>query len=98
LQSWVEAGQDPARFWHLTLREISIILAGAAKRIEREQLFSDINAWQTARLVMIGFHNPKKFPEFHKVSSVKPKRRRQTWQEQKAVVQMLNAAFGGKVH
>ena len=97
MEAWVEAGQDAERFWHLTLREISIIFAGAARRIEREQLFSDINAWQTARLVMIAYHKPKKFPAFHKVSSVKRKRKRQSWEEQKAVVQALNAAFGGKV-
>jgi len=98
LESWVEAGQDAARFWHLTLREISIVMAGAAKRIEREQMFFEVNAWQSARLTMIGFHTPKKFPEFSKVSSAKIKRRRQTWEEQKAVVQVLNAAFGGEVH
>ncbi|WP_165390256.1 hypothetical protein [Thalassococcus sp. S3] len=50
-----------------------------------------------AQLMMIGFHKPKKFPAFKKVSSAKRKRERQTWQEQKAVVQVLNAAFGGKV-
>jgi hypothetical protein len=98
LESWVEAGQDSARFWHLTLREISIVMAGAAKRIEREQLFLEMTAWQSARLAMIGFHSPKKFPEFSKVSSAKTRRRRQNWEEQKAVVQMMNAAFGGKVH
>ena len=72
-------------------------MAGAAKRIERHRLFSEVNAWLGARLVMTGYHNPKKFPEFRKVSSSKVKRRRQSWEEQKAMAQMLNAAFGGEV-
>lgn len=79
------------------MREISIVMAGAAKRIEREQLFSEVNAWQSARLTMIGVNNPKKFPEFKKVSSIRIKPKRQSWEQQKAIVQMMNAAFGGEV-
>lgn len=83
----------------MTLREISIVMAGAAKRIQREQSFLEANAWLTAHLTMIGYHKPKKFPEFKKISSAKRarKQRRQTWEEQKAVVHVLNAAFGGEV-
>lgn len=72
-------------------------MAGAARRIEREQRFSELNAWQSARLGMIGHHSPKKFPPFHKVSSNPRKRKRQSWEQQKSFVQVLNAAFGGKV-
>lgn len=72
-------------------------MAGAAKRIEREQLFSEVNAWLCARLTMTGFHNPKKFPEFRDVSAVKVRRQRQGWEQQKSIALALNAAFGGKV-
>lgn len=72
-------------------------MAGAARRLERDRLFSEIDAWQTARLVMIGMHAPRKFPEFARISSVRRKRKRQHWREQKAVVLMMNAALGGKV-
>ncbi|WP_306130997.1 hypothetical protein [Roseovarius sp. MMSF_3350] len=97
MASWTEAGQDPALFWHLTLREIKIVMTGAARRIEREVMQSEVNAWLGARLVMIGYHKPKKFPKFSAVSSVKTKRREQSWKQQKALVEALNAAFGGKV-
>ncbi|MCA0952916.1 hypothetical protein LCM16_02385 [Mameliella alba] len=100
--SWVEAGQDPAQFWHLTLREIGIVLDGAARRLARERDQAEVQAWQTARLVMIGYHQPRKFPPFKKVSSSAPSRRRGTgarpsWQDQKALIQVINAAFGGEV-
>ncbi|MFW2541534.1 hypothetical protein ACN2XU_02750 [Primorskyibacter sp. 2E107] len=72
-------------------------MAGAAKRIERERLFLEVGAWQTARLTMIGFHKPEKFPEFRKVSSAKVQRKRQNWEDQKALALMLNAAFGGRM-
>lgn len=88
-------------FWHLTLREIAIVLSGAAKRIEREQLFNDQVAYKVGQLVSIGVRNPKKFPSFDKVSSVKKRRKgngkRQSWQDQKAMAQVFNAMYGGKV-
>ncbi|WP_189799517.1 hypothetical protein [Tateyamaria sp. syn59] len=78
---------------------MSIVLTGAARRIEREQLFNDQLAYKTAELVMIGYHKPKKFPPFRKVASSKKRRKakRQTWQQQKEIAMMFNAAFGGKV-
>ncbi|WP_136441635.1 hypothetical protein [Pacificoceanicola onchidii] len=72
-------------------------MSGAAKRIERERLFLEVNAWQTAHLTMIGYHKPKKFPEFKKISSTKVRPKRQSWEEQKAIAQAFNAAFGGEV-
>lgn len=88
-------------FWHLTLREIKIIMDGAARRLERERDVSEVQAWQTARLVMIGHHSPRKFPEFKKVSSAQSRRRKSSerphWRDMKAMIQVINAAFGGEV-
>jgi len=72
-------------------------MAGAAKRIEREQVFYEANAWMGAQLAMVGFHNPKKFPQFNKVRSRSRPKKRQSSEEQMAIAKMLNAAFGGKV-
>jgi len=87
LEGWVDAGLDPSAFWGLTLREIAIILKGATKRLERERNLAEMTAWLSANLGMIGYHDPKKFPEFSKVSSAE--RRRQPWEEIKAAFQSM---------
>lgn len=81
------------------MREIDLILKGAAARIERERLFLDATAWQAARLVMIGYHKPRKFPEFDKVSSVAAKRprKRKAPAELQAALYHAFAALGAEV-
>jgi hypothetical protein len=61
---------------------------------------ADIAAWQTARLVMLGFHNPQKFPDFRKAfprraapGSTAPKDGRVIMTR----LAQMTAAMGGKV-
>lgn len=79
------------------MQEVQIILDGAVKRIEREKLFVQMGAWETARLTMIGFHKPKDFPAFSKFVDVRGEPRRMAWQDIKANLMMTNIAAGGKV-
>ncbi|HCO90500.1 MAG TPA: hypothetical protein DIT40_05960 [Alphaproteobacteria bacterium] len=76
---------------------MSIIFSGVDKRIERERQMWEIQAWQTARLVMIGYHRPRKFPEFNKIASVKVRRPRQTVDQMKAIAKMMTITAGGTV-
>jgi hypothetical protein len=46
----VESGQDPSHFWRLTLREIAVILDGAASRLKREHNDRAWMAWHIAAL------------------------------------------------
>lgn len=46
----MEAGQEPSLFWRLTLREISVILDGAASRLKREHNDRAWLAWHVAAL------------------------------------------------
>lgn len=100
----MEAGQDPALFWHLTPREIGHIMAGAVRRIEREKLFLDTVAWNTAQLNIPAMHKPDKFPSFDKFRGPQGKRvaangpapARKSWRELQAMVITFNAANGGE--
>lgn len=100
LESWIEAGQDAALFWHLTLREIGLILRGAARRIEREKLFADAIAWNGARLNGFAWHDPKHMPSFEKFrggKSAKAKVTAKDWRGMKAALIGFNAAMGGEL-
>ena len=98
----MEAGQDPAAFWSLTLREIGLVMAGAVKRIEREKLFADRAAWDTARLNSFAYHTPNKMPDFEKYrgkgragpTGAAPSVR-QNWAAMRANIIAFNAAKGG---
>lgn len=74
------------------------MLDGVTARLERERDLAAWTAWKTASLTMTAFHSPKKFP---KLETVLPKKkrpaRRQGWEEQKSIVMMMNAMFGGEV-
>ncbi len=50
LAAWVEAGQDPANFWSLTLREITSVMDGAAVRIRNEHNARAWAVWHVAAL------------------------------------------------
>ena len=53
-------------FWQITPREAMVILEGADARDRTQMRMNQAMAWATAQLVMIGFHDPKKFPKFDK--------------------------------
>ena len=94
----MEAGQDAALFWRLTLREIHAVLKGAAKRRDGELRMRAWQAWTTAALTISAVHKPKKFPKLDKVL---PKaggtaRQPQSWQQQKMIAMALNAMHGGE--
>ncbi|NVK56656.1 MAG: hypothetical protein HWE26_13680 [Alteromonadaceae bacterium] len=59
LETWIEAGLDPAQFWDLTPREAQTWLRGAlaAMKNRRREIYA------AARLNHIIQHNPKNFPE-----------------------------------
>lgn len=100
METWVEAGQDAARFWHLTPREIHHILKGVVKRLEREAGLSEELAWNTGRATMHAYHQPKSFPRLADFSLRRPAQaapRRRDWREIKAAVVGWNAVVGGKV-
>ncbi|WP_299933350.1 hypothetical protein [uncultured Pelagimonas sp.] len=81
----------------MTLRSIERIMTGAAKRIEREQMFLDVAAWQIGALVRVGFHKPKDFPDLNKFLGRRRKPQQQNWQDMKTVARMMTAAMGGEV-
>jgi hypothetical protein len=66
---WVEAGHDDARFWSLTLREISIILDGSIARRRREQNDLAWLAWHVA-----AFQRVKKMPKLKDILISEPKK------------------------
>jgi len=75
-----------------------VILSGAARSIERQQLFFEYNAWAAGRLGMTGYHNPKKFPAFEKFRTKSGARRsRPDWRAMKAMVIAHVAASGGEI-
>ncbi|MBP2465901.1 hypothetical protein CN204_17665 [Sinorhizobium meliloti] len=50
MRTWVESGQDPARFWRLTVREITVILEGCANRLKRQHNERAWLAWHIEAL------------------------------------------------
>lgn len=74
-------GLDPALFWGLTPRELSVHLAGAQLRQEREHNTAAWAAWHVAAL-----QRTKKLPKLKTMLVAERKvRTRQTWQEQYAM-------------
>ena len=71
--------------------------------MENAQRLAAWAAWTTANLTGFAFHKPKKMPPLKKIMPDGRRgfgtngRRRQTWQEQKAIVLMMNAMYGGEV-
>lgn len=79
---------------------IAIILAGAAKRIEREKLFVDAGAWNSARLNAFAYHKPGEMPSFDAFRgrpAASGPRERPDWRAMKSRVLMYNAAIGGEL-
>ena len=94
LRTWVAAGQDPASFGNFTLREIEVVLEGAALAIEREQRRDAWLAWHIAalsrmqRLPKLEIVMPKKRPA--------PRSGARTWQDQLKMIDLINAMHGGE--
>jgi len=63
----VSCGLDPARFWALTPRELSLHVAGARERFIREHNENMSLAWHVARL---NAYAPQKAREFPKLESL----------------------------
>lgn len=66
MQGWTAAGLDPALFWDITPREAGAILRGAEDLQWREMQAQQALAYSLAQLVKIGFHDPKRMPDFKK--------------------------------
>lgn len=75
------------------------MLDGVAARLERERSLAAWAAWTTASLTLTAFHKPRKFPKLETILPKKKrgKARRQGWEEQKSIVLMMNAMYGGEV-
>jgi hypothetical protein len=86
----VEAGQDPSHFWRLTLREIGVILDGAAGRLRREHNDRAWLAWHVEAL-----SRQKKLPKLKDLTFDAPRKpkRRQTVEEQIAIAHRWTAAL-----
>lgn len=80
-------GFDPAQFWALTPRLLSLHVAGARDRFIREHNERMSVAWHTASLSAYAYHQPKKLPKLetllHSDASKAP--REQTAAEQIAI-------------
>ncbi|ETA53985.1 hypothetical protein [Ponticoccus alexandrii] len=72
-------------------------LDGAADRMDRELSLVEKTAFDTARLVMTGFHKPDKFPEWRHYAHTpgRPRERRRLSGAQ--IVAMIGAAVGKPV-
>ena len=92
LEAWVNAGQCPSRFWHLTLREIGVVLTGAALRLRREDEGRAWLAWHIEALA-----RQKKLPKLNELmpGSARKMRRRQSLEEQIAIAHQWTLALGG---
>lgn len=94
----MEAGQSPAHFWALTLRELQAVLDGAAAALRRQHNERAWLAWHTARLTA---YAPQKARDFQKIETLmhgaRPApRRRQTPEEQIAIAHRWTAALRGR--
>lgn len=67
MRRWVGASLDTATFWVITPREVMVILDGADARARADLKTAQQLAYSSAVLMLIGTHNPKKFPKFNKV-------------------------------
>ena len=59
----MSCGLDPARFWALTPRELSLHVAGARERFIRDHNELMGLAWHIASLGAFAHHDPKKLPK-----------------------------------
>jgi hypothetical protein len=79
----------------------AIVLSGVVKRLERERMLAEKQAWDTAYLAGISYHNPKKFPEFDRFRSrpvgVARERPKMDWKKMKSIIVAHVAASGGEV-
>ncbi|MBR9765337.1 MAG: hypothetical protein GYB53_17910 [Rhodobacteraceae bacterium] len=62
MRQWVAAGQDHARFGHLTLRQIDLVLSGVLLGQERAARQRRGEIYSLGQLVLVAFNDPKKFP------------------------------------
>lgn len=82
------AGQDPALFWRITLREVSIVLKGAEAALRRRH---DDAAWLAWHIEALS--RTKKLPKLKEMLSAQPrKRRRMTPEEMVSMAHLWTAA------
>ena len=84
----------------MTPRYIHLCLDGAVRRLTLETERSDFVAWNTARLAMLGFHNPDKFPDFRKAFPRRATPGQSAPKDGRTIMTQLaqmTAAMGGKV-
>ncbi|WP_092886901.1 hypothetical protein [Roseicitreum antarcticum] len=88
MKNYIAAGFDPARFWEITPSLMSIEMDGAAERQKRERAM----VWCSAMLPHL-----KKPPKFEQFVNPKAKPKRQSPQQQQAMLGALAAAWGARV-
>jgi hypothetical protein len=89
--AWIAAGNDPARFWVLTFREIDREMRAAVKRRERE---GDERVWLAWHIVALD--RTKKLPKLETLlSSGRRSSTPQTPEEHELALKAIFLAFGG---
>jgi hypothetical protein len=70
LAGWVEARQDPARFWSLTLREIAVVLEASAERERRDH---NDRAWLAHTTAFLSAYHPREPGKFTALAKLQTK-------------------------
>lgn len=89
----MEAGNDPARFWTLTPREVDRILQGVRNRLEREANERMSLAWH-----IVALDRARKLPKLETLLTTGGQRRlqrKQTPEEHIVAMKTIFIAFGG---
>lgn len=81
-------------FWRKTPRQIVIVMQGHQRRLVREHNDRAWLAWTTEAL-----RRTKKMPSLRRLQARMPReaRKKQSWQDMKAVAKLITLAFGGQV-
>lgn len=89
-----KAGIQPETFWSFSLRELWRELAAQREQRESEWTRDRVQAWTTAAFAMAAFGG--KLPSLHRVTGRKAPK--QTPEQMKAVVKMLQALYPNSKH
>lgn len=93
----MEAEQDPALFWRLTVREIGVILDGVTNRLKRERNDRMSLAWHNAYMTAYAPEKSRKFWKLKDLVDGKPiRRRKMTTEEMISIAHLWTAATAGR--
>lgn len=81
-------------FWRKTPRQIVVVMTGHQRRLIREHNERAWSVWTAEAL-----RRSKKLPPLRRLQAREPRsqRKRQSWQDMKAVAKLLTQAFGGQI-